>query len=198
MIGQPANTITRGFANPACPPGVAKLVTPFLAAGEAAVGWNFTAGARCGVIYRAGVWFGDLKNLNGASVLDATMTFYVSRSGSSSQGQPLSGQVSCLGQLQIATAIWMNNPDSPTALLGTPYLAFPGNRPGDTEVFGKYAISQGMFVSLDVTDAVRQWAAGTRRNYGFVLVPDRDMYSGASDRCYSSYQGFTLTVDVKK
>jgi len=132
------------------------------------------------------------------SVVDATLTFYVSRSQSTAQGRPLTGQVSCLGQLQMATALWMNNPNSPTALLGTPYLAFPGNRPGDTEIFGKYAISQGMFVTLNVSDAVQQWVAGSRPNYGFVLAPEQNTYSGPNDRCYSSYRGFTLTVDVKK
>jgi len=198
VFGQAANTLTRGFANPACPQGEAKIASPLLAAGEAAVGWNFAAGIRCGVIYRSGIWFGELQNLKGTTVLDARLSFYVARSQSSSQGHPLTGQVSCLGQLQMATAIWMNNPNSPTALLGTPYLAFPGNRPGDTEIFGKYGISQGMFVSLDVSDAVQQWVSGTRPNYGFVLVPDQNTYSGPTDRCYSRYHGFTLTVDVKK
>lgn len=190
--------MVRALANPSCPQGSANTVAPLVAAGEAATGWNFAAGVRCGAMYRSGIWFGDLRELSGATVLDATLAFYVSRSDSSSQGHPLSGQVSCLGQLQIATAAWMNNPNSPTALLGTPYLAFSGNRPGDTEVFGKYAISQGMFLSLDVTDAVRQWVASTRRNFGFVLVPDRDTYIGPADHCFSAYRGFSLTVDVKK
>jgi hypothetical protein len=198
VFGNPANTLTRGFANPACPAGTARVLTPLLAAGETAVGWNFTDGVRCGVIYRSGIYFGDFQNLKSSNVIDASLTFYVARSASSAQGNPLTGPVSCLGQLQIATAFWMNNPNSPTALLGTPYLTFPGNRPGDQEVFGKYAISQGMFVSLDVTDAVQQWVAGSRSNYGFVLAPDRNTYSGPTDRCNSVYQGFTLTVDVKK
>jgi len=159
------------------------------------VGWNFATGTRCGVIYRSGVWFRSLQK--SAHVIDATLTFYVARSFSSMQGQPLSGNVSCTGQLQIGNTMWMNNPDNPMALIGASYLTFPANRPNDTETFGQFSISNGMFVSVDVTSAVQQWAAGTRPNYGFVLDPERNQYTGALDRCYSVYNGFTLTVDTR-
>jgi len=170
-------------------------VVPLLQSGEALVGWNFSQGARCGVIYRSGIWFRDAAK--GAKVVDATLTFYVSRSSSTAQGNPLTGNVSCAAQLQTANAMWMNNPDSPAALLGTPYLVFPANRPGDTETSGQFSISNGMFVSIDVTRAVQEWAAGTRPNYGFVLVPERADFSSGADRCYSAYNGFTLTIDAQ-
>ena len=191
----PSNSLTKVFANPNCPAGPSNTLAPLLQSGEELVGWNFSNGSRCGVIYRSGVWFNGVPN--GKNVVQATLTFYVSRSVSSAQGHPLSGNVSCAGQVQLATNIWMNNPQSPAALLGTPFATFPGNRPGDTETFGQFTIGSGMFVSLDVTSAVQQWAAGTRPNYGFVLVPVRNDFSGPSDRCYSVYNGFTLTVDTR-
>lgn len=147
------------------------------------------------MIYRSAVWFRALQQ--GAKVVAATLTFYVARSASTAQGQPLSGNVSCTGRLQIANTMWMNNPDNPMALLGAPFLTFPANRPNDTESLGPFSISNGMFVSIDVTSAVQQWAAGTRPNYGFVLAPERNDYSGSLDRCYSVYNGFTLTVDTR-
>lgn len=181
--------------NPACTAGVSRGMTPLLSTGELLVGWNFTSGTHCGVLYRSGVWF--RAPAKGANVVDATLTFYVARSASTAQGQPLSGNVSCASQLQIANTMWMNNPDNPMALLGTPYLTFPANLPNDTESLGQFSISNGMFVSIDVTSTVRQWAAGTRPNFGFVLAPQRNDYTGALDRCYSVYNGFTLTVDTR-
>jgi hypothetical protein len=188
------NITTKYYVNPACG-GTTHSLMPMLGAGEALVGWNFSQGTRCGVVYRSGVWFGDFAK--GLKVVDATMTFYVSRSQSSAQGNPLSGNVSCASQLQLATAIWMNNPDSTLALLGAPYLTLRANQPGDTERFGPLIISNGIYVSIDVTQAVQQWAAGTRPNFGFVLVPDHADFNGGNDRCFSAYNGFTLTVDSR-
>lgn len=194
QVLSPTNNTSKSYVNPQCGVTSARSVTPLLQSGEVLVGWNFAQGARCGVIYRSGVWFRDAAK--GTKVVDATLTFYVSRSASSAQGNPLTGNVSCAAQLQTANAMWMNNPDNPSALLGTPYLAFPANRPGDTETSGQFSISNGMFISIDVTRAVQEWASGTRPNYGFVLVPDRADFSGGADRCYSVYSGFTLTVDA--
>jgi hypothetical protein len=195
VLSPPANSTTKSYVNPACATGVSRGTEPLLSTGELLVGWNFANGTRCGVIYRSGVWFRGFEK--SAHVVAATLTFYVARSASSTQGQPLSGNVSCTGQLQMGNAMWMNNPDNPMALLGTPYLTFPANRPNDTESLGQFSISNGMFVSLDVTSAVQQWVAGTRPNYGFVLAPERNEYAGALDRCYSVYNGFTLTVDTR-
>lgn len=163
--------------------------------GEGLVGWVFQGGPRCGVIYKSGVWFGDFAK--GLKVVDATLTFYVARSRSSAQGNPLSGNVSCAAQLQMANAMWMNNPDSPLALLGAPYLTLPADRPGDAERFGAFSISNGIFISIDVTQAVQQWATGARQNFGFVLAPDHADFSGGNDLCLSAYNGFTLTVDTR-
>jgi hypothetical protein len=191
----PTNNTTTSFVNPQCGTNPTHALTPLLQSGEVLVGWNFSQGARCGVVYRAGVWFRDIAKA--ANVVAATLTYYVSRSQSSSQGNPLTGNVSCTAQLQIANAMWMNNPNNPNALLGTPYLTFPADRPGDTETSGQFTIGNGMFVSVDVTQAVRQWAAGTRPNYGFVLVPAQADFAGGTGRCFSAYNGFTLTVDTK-
>lgn len=195
VLAPPDNSVTRSYINTSCSAGVTRATQPLLSTGELLVGWNFVNGTRCGVLYRSAVWFRALQK--SAKVVDATLTFYVARSASTTQGQPLSGNVSCAGQLQIANTMWMNNPDNPMALLGAPYLTFPANRPNDTESLGQFSISNGMFVSVDVTSAVQQWAAGSRPNYGFVLAPERTDYSGALDRCYSVYNGFTLTVDTR-
>jgi hypothetical protein len=194
QILSPTNNTTKAYVNPQCSVNNARSATPLLQTGEVLVGWNFAQGVRCGVIYGSGVWFRDAAK--GEKVVDATLTFYVASSASSAQGNPLTGNVSCAAQLQTANSMWMNNPDNPSALLGTPYLAFPANRPGDTETSGQFSISNGMFVSIDVTRAVQEWAAGTRPNYGFLLVPDRADFSGGADRCNSAYNGFTLTVDA--
>ncbi|MBV8223300.1 MAG: DNRLRE domain-containing protein [Candidatus Eremiobacteraeota bacterium] len=189
------NNTTVHYVNPQCGTTPTNAIQPLLQPGEVLVGWNFSQGARCGIIYRSGIWFRDIAK--SASVVDATLTFYVSRSQSSAQGNPLTGNVSCTAELQTASAMWMNNPNNPNALLGTPYLTFPADRPNDTETFGPFTISNGMFISVDVTQAVRQWAAGTQPNYGFVLVPAQSNFSGGAGRCFSAYNGFTLTVDTK-
>ncbi|MBV8172437.1 MAG: DNRLRE domain-containing protein [Candidatus Eremiobacteraeota bacterium] len=180
--------------NPHCGTTLTRPTAPLLQSGEVLVGWNFPQGPRCGVIYRSGIWFRDLPK---GQVIDASLTFYVSRSQSSAQGAPLSGNVSCAAQLQIANATWMNNPNNPNALLGTPYLTLVADRPGDTQSFGPFSISNGMYVSIDVTGAVQQWVAGTRPNLGFVLAPDHADFSGGTGRCFSAYNGLTLTVDYR-
>jgi len=195
VLSPPDNSTTQTYVNPTCSTGVTRGTAPLLSTGELLVGWNFVNGTRCGVIYRSAVWFRGIAK--SAKVVNATLTFYVTRSASSTQGQPLSGNVSCTGQLQIANAMWMNNPENPMSLIGAPYLTFAANRPNDTETLGQFSISNGMFVSADVTSAVQQWAAGTRPNFGFALAPERNDYSGSLDRCYSAYNGFTLTVDTR-
>ncbi len=188
------NSLNKSYVNSACQQNesVTTLQPSF---GEQLVGWLTSGTPRCGTVYRAAVWFRDIPMK--VTVEQAILTFYVSRSSSSSQGHPLSGNVSCAAQLQVASAMWMNNPNSPTALFGTPYQTFPADQPGDTERLGPFSISNGMFVAIDVTQAVQQWSNGARPNYGFVLVPDHADFSATQGRCMSLYRGFTLTVDSK-
>jgi hypothetical protein len=170
--------------------------------GETLVGYdvNYDSQGKCwertGRQYSGAVWFGN--SFKGKKVVDAILSFHVTRSSSTSQGHPFSGNVSCAGAIQTASTAWMNEGGSPPTFFGTPFLTLPADKPGDTENLGSFNILSGVLISIDVTQAVSQWAAGNSPNYGFVLAPPAGLNSTSPrSACSSYYAGFQLTVDVK-
>ncbi len=144
--------------------------------------------------YSGAVWFGNF--IKGQKVLAATLSFHVTRSFSTTQGHPLSGDVSCAANLLAAQSAWMNESGSPSTFVATQFLTLPADRPGDSETFGGLSILNGQLISIDVTRAVGDWSQGSRPNYGFVLAPPLLAGGTRDSRCASYYSGFTLTVDV--
>ncbi|HXM19498.1 MAG TPA: hypothetical protein VN934_11910 [Candidatus Tumulicola sp.] len=206
LIFKPANYTTRVaiFSSHAEVQGCDQTALPGLLGStmvdEVLVGYDleYQASGKCwqrtGRSDRGAVWFGDF--IKGKKVLAATLSFHVTRSSSTSQGHPLSGNVSCAGQLMTAQTPWMNESGSPSTFAATPFLTLPADRPGDSESFGGFSILNGLLVSIDVTRAVSDWSQGGRPNYGFVLTPPVMESSAQDRRCASYYAGFTLTVDV--
>lgn len=143
-------------------------------------------------IYRGGVKF-DINALGespGKTVTRATLNYTIKDGArSSGKGSP----ASCATRLLLATEDWHGIPEmdvakAPDTISGDPYKEGLPEKP------------VGSVVSIDVTDAVKAWMAGTKTNHGFVFAASTEEkgLTKNSEKCWTLLDGFSLRVNYSK
>ncbi|MGC4031192.1 MAG: DNRLRE domain-containing protein [Tepidisphaeraceae bacterium] len=106
----------------------------------------------------------------GATVLSATLTLTTHNGSNSQSGGPY-GVATLLRPFDPATTTYNNFVTDTTAPVGTPVNVGPSYLSGTATraIAGIGAQAINTTVSVNVTQAVRDWAAGTTPNYGFAV-----------------------------
>jgi hypothetical protein len=144
-------------------------------------------------IYRGGVNFnvGLLSEPPAKTVTKATLKYTIQEGAKS----PTSAVFieSCATKLLLAKDDWHGIPevDIPKA---------PDTISGDLYKGGLSESPLGSVISIDVTDVVKAWAAGTKTNFGFVFAGSTEEKGLPmnNDKCWTLLGDFTLTVDYTK
>jgi hypothetical protein len=140
-------------------------------------------------IYRGAVKFnvGLLGEPPPKTITKATLIYRV-ESGARS---PSSGFIlSCATRLFLAKNDWHGMPEveAPETFIGDPYKEGLSEAP------------LGSKLTVDVTDVVKDWASGKRKNNGFIFVSAKEEKGVIvnNDKCWTMLGGFVLQVDYTK
>ena len=139
-------------------------------------------------IYRGGVKFnvGLLSEPPAKTITKATLNYTIQTGAKS----PSEGFIVCATKLLLAKDDWHGMPEvSPP----------PDTISGDLYKDGLSGLL-GSSISIDVTDVVKTWAAGTKTNFGFVFAGSTEEKGliENSDKCWTILGDFTLRIDYTR
>jgi len=143
-------------------------------------------------IYRGGVKFnvGLLSEPPAKMVTKATLTYTIQTGAKS----PIKGFIeSCATKLLLAKEDWHGIPEVDIGKA-------PDTISGDLYKDGLSESPLGSVISIDVTDVVKAWAAGTKTNFGFVFAGSTEEKGliKNNDQCWTLLGDFTLRADYTK
>jgi hypothetical protein len=143
-------------------------------------------------IYRGGVKFDidSLRQLPAKMVTKATLSYTV-QSGARSSGK--GPAESCATKLLLAKEDWRGAPETDIANA-------PDTISGDLYKDDLPEKPISSIIRIDVTDAVKAWATGTKPNHGFVFAGSKEEKGliKDSDKCWTLLGGFSLRVNYSK
>lgn len=143
-------------------------------------------------IYRGGVKFNvDLLSEPSAKTVTKATLNYKIKNGA----RPLNKRFPelCAVKLLLAKDEWHGMPEVEIAKA-------PDTISGDLYKDGLPEKPMGSVISIDVTDAVKAWATGTKTNFGFVFASSTEEKGliKNNDKCWTLLGEFTLRVNYSK